>query len=99
MAVALTEIVADMPRADFQGSGTHLCIMLKDVALSVAQARSLGVSVPVLETARAVWTAAAEEYAAEDFTSIVRYVEQQATHKSPVYSPGQSILMTSRSEL
>jgi 3-hydroxyisobutyrate dehydrogenase-like beta-hydroxyacid dehydrogenase len=57
--------------------GAALAVIEKDMALGVAEARLLNVELPAIERARDVWHAAYEAgHGNEDFTSILRFVEE-----------------------
>jgi 3-hydroxyisobutyrate dehydrogenase-like beta-hydroxyacid dehydrogenase len=59
--------------------GAHLSIVAKDVELAIAEARALKVSVPVLDEARSLWKTAIEQgRGRDDFTSILKIVEERA---------------------
>ncbi|GLC97371.1 oxidoreductase [Cupriavidus sp. TA19] len=59
--------------------GAHMSILAKDVELAITEARNLGVPARVLEQARGVWHTAMEEgRSQDDFTSIIKSVEERA---------------------
>ena len=58
--------------------GAHLSIVEKDVKLGLGEAGALGVPVPAMEAAGALWRkAAADGRGAEDFTAILKLVEDR----------------------
>ncbi|MGE8367851.1 MULTISPECIES: NAD(P)-dependent oxidoreductase [Cupriavidus] len=59
--------------------GAHMSILAKDVDLAITEARNLGVPARVLEQAGGVWQTAMEEgRSQDDFTSIIKSVEERA---------------------
>jgi 3-hydroxyisobutyrate dehydrogenase len=59
--------------------GAHMSILAKDVELAITEARNLGVPARVLEQAQGVWQTAMEEgRSQDDFTSIIKSVEERA---------------------
>ena len=58
--------------------GAHLSIVDKDVQLGIAEAHNLAVPVPAIEQAGGLWQAASDAgRASEDFTAIIKIVEQR----------------------
>jgi 3-hydroxyisobutyrate dehydrogenase len=61
--------------------GAALTIIDKDMALGLEEAQALGLKLPVLDQARALWSEAYEAgWGDRDFTTVLTYVEQQAQH-------------------
>lgn len=59
--------------------GARMSILAKDVDLAITEARNLGVPARVLEQAGGVWQTAMEEgRSQDDFTSIIKSVEERA---------------------
>ena len=73
-AAGILERSAITGRFDF---GAHLSIVEKDVKLGLQEARALGVPVTALQAAGALWKKAASEgRGSEDFTTILKLVEE-----------------------
>ena len=75
---ALSDIVAPTALPRTFNFGAHLSILDKDVTLGVSEATALGVPVPVIDAARAIWQSAAHEgYSKRDFTEIAKFIEDR----------------------
>lgn len=76
---AALDILARFALTDSFNFGAHMSILAKDVELAMAEADHLGVPAAVLAQAQGTWRAAMQEgRGQEDFTSIIKSVEERA---------------------
>jgi 3-hydroxyisobutyrate dehydrogenase-like beta-hydroxyacid dehydrogenase len=76
---AAMDVLAKFALPDTFDFGAHMSILVKDVELAIKEARHLGIPAQTLKQAQQIWQDAVQEgRGSDDFTSILKSVEERA---------------------